>query len=598
MNYRRLLLFVSRCAGILLLVGCSLDAPQTPQPVNRQTALALTPSPTLTPAPTATVTATATSEPTATSTPEASETAAPAETAPAASASAQSLADVSFCRRSFGPVNGARFSARLESVSASQTDDFDQLRFVFADTTGALHGSAGCMLAAGWPRDADYGSAEVPGDALIAVDLDQWAHDELFAASPLTETVEITTGGLLERVSFAAHALDSRGALLGVGLREPRPFRVRVQSNELIVEVARDGAVPATEDPLGEAAGDPPQFDQPVFFLQNGDVYRLQGGQARPVAETPELETSVAVSPDGSLLAVCRAPADTEPFALPYAVRATLWVLRADGSDAQQLADVGGCADPAFAVSGKTIAFTANDAPAPPAVLRVWTVPVVGGDAVAAAPLDEWSRSQPRWLDDGRLLYLASNGGQAVILLRGIDGAESELTARILTDATYRGVGQFIVDGANNQIALEALRAADDGADLVVLRADGTPVAVEQRGFWQRPLAFTSEGLVYLTAECPSESVLQYTVHRRPAGGSVETLVSGSTAAGIGSATVQGGAVIYTRAATDAAGVRGPVLEPGSADRSSIWAMSLDGAVRAELYNAGSGITGLRAAAP
>jgi hypothetical protein len=486
----------------------------------------------------------------------------------------------------------------LDRVRTDQTDDFEQITFVFADTSGALHGLASCMLAAGWPAEADYGSGIVPGEAVIAVNLDNWAHDELFAASPLTETVEITPSDVLEQVSFAASALDSRGALLGIGLREPRPFRVRVQGDELIVEVARDEIFPPDDDPLGLTAGDAPTLEQPVFFLQDGDVFRLEGGRAQPVTRTPELEIGLAVSADGALLAVCRAPAEAEPFALPYDVRATLWTMRPDGSELQQLADIGGCAEPAFATSGKTIAFTANVAPSPPAVLQVWTVPVVGGDATPVAATDEWSRSQPQWLADGRLVYRASNGTQTIIFVREVDGREREVTAQMLTDVTYEGVGQFVVDAANGQLAIEALRTADDGADLVVLRADGTSVAVEQRGFWQRPLAFTPSGLVYLTAECPAESVLRYTVHRRPAQGSIETLFSGQTADSIGAATTQGDTWLYVRSTLTSGGTRGPFVEPGFDAESAIWAISADGASRAQVYTTDGGITQLQSTAP
>lgn len=588
MNNRWLVLCVF---GLMLLASCSVDAPPPSQPVNRETALALTPQATVTPPPTRTLVPTAAA--TITPTPTVEPTAEPTVTA-----TSQALVDVSYCSRPFGPANGARFSARLDRVRTDQTDDFEQITFVFADTSGALHGSASCMLAAGWPEDADYGVTSAPGDAVIAVDLDDWAHDELFAASPLTETVEITPSDVLEQISFAADSLNSRGALLGIGLREPRPFRVRVQGNELIVEVARDEIFPPDDDPLGLTAGEAPAVEQPVFFLQDGDVFRLQAGRAQPLARTPELETGLAVSADGTLLAVCRAPAAAEPFALPYEVRATLWTMRADGSELQQLADVGGCAEPAFATSGKTIAFTANAAPSPPAVLQVWTVPVVGGEPSPVAVVDEWSRSQPQWLADGRLVYRASNGAQSIIFVQGVDGEEREVTAQLLTDVTYEGVGQFVVDAANDQLAIEALRTADDGADLVVLRADGTSVAVEQRGFWQRPLAFTPSGLVYLTTECPSESVLRYTLHRRPSQGSIEAIFSGQTADGIGAATTQGDTLLYVRSTLNTGGLRGNLVEPGPDDESSIWALSPDGASRAQVYTTRSGITQLQATAP
>lgn len=595
---------LARWAPALLLVmvlGCSLDSPAPPEPVNMQTARALTPQPTQTPpppsvTPTATIAPSATA-PAATSTPDA------ATATPTATAVSQALVDVSYCRRSFGPVNGARFSARLESVQTAQTDQFEQVTFVFTDTSGVLYGSASCASAAAWPLDADIGTSAAPGPALITVDLFDWAHDDLFAASPLTETAQITGSGVLTQVGFAADSLDSRGGLLGIGLREPRPFRVRVEDSALVVEIAREADFPPQDDPLGQTAGTLPTPDAPIFFLHNGDVYRLANGQAQPVAQTPEREIGLAVSPDAQTLAVCRAPADAEPFALPYQVRATLWTMRADGSSPQQLADVGGCAEPAFASSGKTIAFTGNSAPTPPALLQVWTVPLVGGDVLPVTQaLDEWSRSQPRWLADGRLVYRATNdSGQSVLFLRGDDGVEQELTATLLTGPTYTGVGQFVVNAESGQVALEALRSADDGADLVILRANGSQLAAEKRGFWQRPLAFAGDELWYLTAECPSQRVLSYTLHRRNGQGTIADVVSGMTAAEIGAATIQGQTLVYVRSrpGDDAtAEVRGPALALPDGVASSIWGISLDGAERAELHSADRLIEGVQSGTP
>lgn len=577
---RRLIAF----CFVLLLQACTPEAQPPTVPVNRATASALTPQPT--------ATATATTSPTATTPPTETPTTAPPTNTPTPGP----LVDVSYCSRPFGPIDGSRFSARLVGVRADAVDQFDQLILTFEELSGELQGSAGCAWAAAWPEDVDVGSTGAPNDAFIGLALDDWAHDDLWASSPITETIAITGSDVFQNVAFAASSLDSRGTLIGIGLDEPRAFRIRIEDASLIVEVAREIAFPPADDPLGEDNGDLDPPAQPVFFLQNGDVYRLQNGQAEQITQSPELETGLAISPDGQMLAVCRAPADAEPFALPYDVRATLWTLNADGSDEQLLADVGGCAEPAFAASGRTIAWTANVAPSPPAVLQVWTVPVVGGDAAPATTgVDEWSRSQPRWLRDGRLVYHADNGSQSVVFLRQSDGSEREITAQMLTGATYRGVGQFVVDPATDQIAVEALRRDDDGADLIVLRPDGTQVAAEQRGFWQRPLAYSADGLVYLTADCPSGGVLRYTLQLRTAQGRIEGLATGETAAAIGAATAAGDALLYVRSETIAAGVRGPILEPQAGQSSGIWQIALDDGAVSEVLAVDDAITGLQA---
>ena len=79
------------------------------------------------------------------------------------------------------------------------------------------------------------------------------------------------------------------------------------------MEVDRTPRLDAASDPLGQAAGRVDLPDAPIFFIQNYDVWRFAAGRARPVTTTTELETALAVSPDGGTLAVCRAPADAEP---------------------------------------------------------------------------------------------------------------------------------------------------------------------------------------------------------------------------------------------------------------------------------------------
>jgi len=540
------------------------------------------PAPTLPPRPTATLEATPTLPPAPTATPE--PTPEPAETEAAATQAVRD--DLGYCRRAWGTGADASWSGRLQSVSAGGSPEVAELRFEFADLQGRLHGVASCVLAAAWPIDTDIGPAAAPGPSMIMLELDDWAHDDLFAASPITETIAVGDIPGVQGVAFAANSLDSRGAVLGIGLSEPRPFNVNIDGNALVVQFASAPAFGAADDPLGaqtETSAERPAPAEPVYFLEGGDVYVFENGNARNITNTPEPETDLAVSPDGSLLAVCRAPANAERFQLPYDVRAALWMLAADGSDGQLLADIGGCAEPRFDAEGRRIAFTVNVAPSPPARLEVWTVGLDGEPSPAANGLDEWNRSHPRWLPDGRLVYLADDGTSRVLMLRDDDG-ETELTASLMSGPAYVGVGAFLVDAASGEVALEALRAAG-GADLVVLRPDGSRVSSERRGFYQRPLDFHDGELVYLATDCPSDAVLSYTVYRRDAG-TIETLVRGTTEAAIGAATIAGDSLVYARHPSAPAGLRGPEAiaedEPGT-----LWALALDGdAQRAELLAA------------
>jgi hypothetical protein len=492
--------------------------------------------------------------------------------------------DMSYCQRSFGPTSNARFSARLSDIRVQEAEQFFQITFAFTDTDGMLHGQARCAWAAAWPS-ADLGSSQAPGSAFIGLHLDQWAHDEAFEESIKFQPVDVAPGGPVQGIAFAADSLWSRGALIGIGLSGPRPFEVRLQESTLIVVIARGAAAayPPSNDWLGQEQGDVAALDRPVFFLQNGDVYRLENGQAQPITSTVDRETALAVSLDGALLAVCRAPQDADPITAANEIRATLWVMRNDGADQRQLADVGGCADPTFDTSGSLIAFTTNVA----AVRQVWTVAIIGDEVQpVTAGMDEWNRHAPYWLKDGRLLYRANNdSGQAILVLND-NGVEREISARLLTESPYHGVGRFVVDPVAELIAVEALYPDDAGADLVVLRLDGSQVAVEQRGFWQRPLAFTSDGLVYLTVECPATTVLRYSLRRRTAQGQVETLLSGSTADAIGAVVMLGEMLVYVRMDAPEVSPRGLVITPLPDTPSSVWLLADSGSVRTNVYEA------------
>jgi hypothetical protein len=529
--------------------------------------------------------ATATSEPSATATlpvPTATTNVLPVQTPTVSPA----LAGMGYCETPFGPRDGARFSARLESVVAEQIDQIDRLTLTFADADAPLHGVAACIEAERWRAIAGPDGQVAPSDTLVTLNLDAWAHDDAWRASPIFATAVITGADSFEGISFAADERRSRGTVIGIGLRRTLAFRARTEDNpaRIVVEVDRTPRVDGSSDPLGRAAGRADLPDTPIFFIQNYDVWRFAAGRARPVTTTVELETALAVSPDGTTLAVCRAPADIEPRVLPYDVRASLWVMDADGGDQRLLADVGGCADLQFAPSGRTVSFTANTAPAPPAILSVWTVPVVVGDPQPATPSgDEWNRWGAQWLPDSRLLYYGTDqSGQTVLFVLDEDGTEREASASLLTGPRYRSVGNAVV--GDDFLAVEALRAEEEGADLVLLRFDGTEVAVERRGFWQRPLAFEDGALLYLSTACPSEVVQQYTLLRRAADGVVEELLGGSATDGVGEVALLGEQLVVSRSDTPRPGVRGPLAAPADVSRMSLWAIEDDGAVRREVY--------------
>lgn len=590
-----------------LLLGCAFEAPPSEvsiSPVASIVAVATKVAvATNTPRPS---TATSTSLPTSTRTAAPTRTTVPTLTplptstpSPTATTDPQ-LAGVGYCRQTFGSTEGTRFSGRLMSIQAERLDLIDQVTLTFSDTVGLLHGSAACLAGEQWADLAGTNGAAPPGEALIAINLDDWAHDAAWRQSPVTMTQTLTGTASLARVSFSSDPLASRGTTIGVGLRRVAPFRIRLEEAppRIVLEVAHTARSDPRDDTLFQPAGRVDTPDQPIFFLQNYDVWQIVDGRTEPLTTTTELETALAVSPDGETLAVCRAPAETDPANLPYQVRASLWVIRINGVEERQLADTGGCADLQFAPNGRTLSFTVNTAAAAPTVLSVWTVPVVVGDPRPASPVaDEWDRFGAAWLPDNRLIYLARNqSGQTVLVVREADGSEREISAQLLTGPRYRGIGQFVV--GENLIALEALRSGDDGADMVLLRFDGGEVAVERRGFWQRPLAFLPDGLLYLSARCASNVAHEYTLLRRDTDGTIADLLSGSSTAGIGEAVVVGNTMLMSRYAQPIPGIRGPQAVPADGSPASIWAIPADLAGRRELYRAPVPVMGIGVARP
>lgn len=589
-------------AIVWLLLGCSLDAPPVPESLATTTVVAqvtstaaeVLPSPTSTLQPTATTTATTT----ATATPDVTPSSVPTPTAepdilpeapppaPPSPTVSPELADMSYCETRFGPEDGARFSARLESIAAEQLEQIDRLTLTFADVTGTVHGMAGCIEAERWSALAGPDGQEAPDATILALKLDAWAHDDAWLASPISATAVVTGADSFERVSFAANNRRGRGTTIGIGLRRVLTFRVRVEQQPLriIVDVDRTPRVDPLNDPLGRAAGRADLPDAPIFFIQNYDVWRFSAGRAQPVTSTAELETALAISPDGQTLAVCRAPADAEPTALPYKVRASLWVMASDGNDQRLLADVGGCADLRFAPSGRTISFTVNTSPGPTMLLGVWTVPIVVGDPQPATPIgDMWNRWGAQWLPDSRLLYHGTtDGGLSVLFIQDEDGTEREVSAQMLTGPRYDGIGDVVV--GDDLLAVEALRNDEDGADLVLLRFDGTEVAVERRGFWQRPLLFQDGELLYLLTACRSEVVQQYTLMRRAADGTIDELLTGRTLAGIGEIALLGDQLILARSTAPRPGLKGPRAVPSEVSRTSLWELEDNGTIRREVY--------------
>ncbi|RRR77756.1 MAG: hypothetical protein EI684_01150 [Candidatus Viridilinea halotolerans] len=118
------------------------------------------------------------------------------------------------------------------------------------------------------------------------------------------------------------------------------------------------------------------------------------------------------------------------------------------------------------------------------------------------------------------------------------------------------------------------------------------PQEVREGPFWTRPLAWDSEGrLIYLTTQCASHAIQDYAVIRWLGAQRNETLVTGQTLGGIGSATIVDEGLIY-QLTTPPSGPRGPRAHTPR-DPVELWLWDLRDDTRARLLSAERGLGAL-----
>ncbi len=484
-------------ALFLLLAGCDLTAiGEQEQIANVETIRAGTPSPTPsptvtnTPAPTATLTPTVGPSPTPSATPTASPTPLPPTPTPN-----PALAGFSFCDQQAG-ARGGRFSARLLAADASGTPAYEQvvLRFELAPGSGPLGAEAACLSSA--DLAVATGVSELDGAYAVRVSLPGWLRDEAFRSSPISGTLSFSGTRTLISAQLVPATTPEAGADLLIGLSEPLPFRLSLERNptRLTLAVARNSPIVGSSDQLRlPAGGGAPKLATPRFVIFDGDIWRVAPGLraagdgltagaagAENLTDSPETETALAVSPDGSSIAFCRAAPGLDPADSELPIPSTLWVMDADGGDARPLTQVGlSCADPAFSPDGASVAFAVDETGATPIQRTIYTVSRNGGQAERIIEgNDEWSRYAPQWLANGALVFAASApDGRTTLFLRSATGEVSDVGASILvpdSDAPpYRALGRPLAARDGSRFAVEALRGNGPGADLVILDASG-----------------------------------------------------------------------------------------------------------------------------
>ena len=487
-------------SGLVILAGCDLTSVRETEGItNLQTIQALTPSATPSPTITSTPTPTATATETVGPTPTASKTPLPTITPlPPTPTTNPALVGFSFCDQQAGPTDG-RFSARLAEVAISGTPAYEQLvlRFELGSGSAPLGTAAACL----GPADVAASDPEAPDPYALSVQLPGWLHDELYAASSLTQTLTFSNTRTITSVRVIAAKTADAGVTLRIGMSKPLPFRLTVERNptRLVLAVAHDSPLVESSDPLGVATtNDKPALTTPLFALFDGEIWRIAAkatgtspgltpglAGATNLTNSPETETQFAVSPDGASVAFCRAAPGLDPADTELPVPSTLWLMDADGQNARLVAQVGvSCADPVFSPDGAHLAFAVDETGASPVQRTLYSVPVTGGQPRRLSEgLDEWSRFAPQWLKDGALVFNAvAQDGRNTLFLRQAGGEVVDLGATVLaskpTAPPYAAFGRALAARDGSRFAVTALRDATPGADLIIFDAAGSLLEV------------------------------------------------------------------------------------------------------------------------
>ncbi len=630
--------FVLMCLSLILcLVFLLLSFGCTPSDddgiMNIQTILALTPTdtPTLTPSPTKTPTMPPTPTPTLTPTPSPVPTATPTPLPPTPTPN-PALKGFSFCSQDFGEKNNGRFSARTTGVITAEVfPAFERLGADFTLDQDSAPLSAHATLVDEHDFRMLTGEPAAPAPYVLMVHLNNWLHDEAFATSVMTATKEFTKTGVIRTVDFLYDEDKTAGATMVLALQTPTLYRLDMSRDrpQLRVEVARADEMPPMYDELTLASGKgrvkPPD---PLYFLLQGDMWRIDSSGAVTLTHSPEEETDLAVSSNGALIAFCRTQEPgINPSESSLAVPGTLWLMQSDGTHARRIPDTGvNCKDPAFSPDGSHIAFSVDETGTYPeqrtikivsveteAITRTHSItemddlqatdamtttqPLATDDTQLVMSGNGWNRFGPQWLDNTTLVYAANaTDGRSTLFFLDIEtkmeydiGADLKVVGE---QFRYQALEQPLVSRDGRMIAIEALRANDTGTDLLLLDSTGQQKHVINKGHWSRPLAFTDAGeLYFLTTICESTLVQTYELYLYDSDGKEQLLATGETYGTIGESVTLDDALVYVVTSRALPGPRGPnTASPYSS--SALWLWDI-GKVRGELFSSQWGITKL-----
>lgn len=592
-------LFAALAVLLLLLAGCEQTTViEQEQIAQRETVLALTPSATPTVTTTFTPSATATSSPTigpsATPTASATATATPLPPTPTSNPALQGF---SYCRQQVGDPDGGRYSAQLTDVTANSFPAFERITFTFTNTVGVapLSAIADCLS----ERDfvALTGQPAAARPYVLEVHLPDWLHDEQFNNSIITNTFELSGTRVLTHVETRYDAASDAGLTFSIPISEPLRFHLTLMHDpeRLILETAKATELVESSDPLtAPLSNKAPEFAAPLFFLQEGDIWQHKEGKTSNLTETVQEEIAFAVSPDGSKIAFCRATTADASYG-DAAGPSSLFVMNADGSNVKEIGRAGfDCADPAWSVDGKQIAWSVDESGIRPTQRSIWKVAATGGAPTrVAGGTDEWNRFAPQWLEGDKLVYSAdTQDGRSTLFLLD-DDTENDIGAAFTISDRYITLGRPLADKKGKQFAVEAQRGRNPGSDLLILDSEGEEIEIMSDGYWTRALGWRDDGgLLFLSNDCISTLVQSYSLGVINSG-KIELLASGTSLIAINAAAVHGDQIAYVIAQQPAPGERGPLtIVPSSS--SELWIWDLAKGERASSYKADRAISDLQ----
>lgn len=606
MNYRTVLALLL-CTTLLFAAGCEQTSIAEQEAIkNAATLQAATPSATPSVTPTQTPTAPPTLTPTLGPSPTPTATALPTRTPnptltplPPTPTPNAALAGFSLCSQTAGESDGGRFSAQVSGITTTIEPAFERVTIGLRVPANSAppHAVARCLGA----------SDDLPGASStysLLIDMGDWLHDDAFKTTAISPTGTLSGTTALKSVSYRFDPNAVAGATLAFGLEQPLPYRLTLETNpyRLVLDVAKSGAFGPGSDMLSVSTTSSVTPDAPLYYIQDGDVWKYAGGKAANLTKDGRAGqygavTDLAVSAAANALAFCAVSPGAD--AGDRLAQSSLWTLDLAGTVAQDLSgEVLACADPAFAPDGKTLAFSLAETDASPPRFSIWTVSADGGNGQrVSAPSDEWSRFGPQWIDGDRLVYAATaEDSRSTLFVHGPGNVEKDIGADLIKGETYRSLGRPLVAPDGSAIAVEALRAGG-GADLLLIDRDGAPMPSQRQiagGYWNRPLAWGAGGtLYYLNTTCASEVAQSYTLRTRALkSGEDKQVALGTSLGGLGSVAATGNGLAYVTVEHTPPGPRGPLrLDAQSA--SALWFWDVAGGSRAKLVGASSAIGGV-----